>query len=86
MFQHYIAWAASCKVTIQAFRVDPAREWLVAPLRTYFDAKGIRLEVVPPRQQDANGVAARCVQLVKQTARALMLDASAPHSLWALAV
>ena len=86
MFQHYIAWAASYKVTIRAFRVDPAREWLVAPLRKYFDAKGIRLEVIPPRQQDANGVAERCVQLVKQTARALMLDASAPHSLWALAV
>ena len=86
MFVHYLAWCASYDIKVRAFRVDPAREWLVDPLRKYFDAKGVRLEVIPPRQQDANGVAERCVQLLKQTARALMLDSNAPHSLWALAV
>ena len=80
MCQHYIAWAATYKVTIRALRVDPAREWLVAPSRKYFDAKGIRLEVIPPHQQDVYGVAERCLQLLEQTARALMLDASTPHS------
>ena len=86
MFVHYLAWCASYDIKVCAFRVDPAREWFVDPLRKYFDVKGVRLEVIPPRQQDANGVAERCVQLLKQTARALMLDSNAPHSLWALAV
>ena len=82
MFVHYLAWCASYDIKVRAFRVDPAREWLMDPLRKYFDAKGVRLEVIPPRQQDANGVAERCVQLFKQTARALMLDSNAPHLLW----
>ena len=86
MFLHYLAWCVSYDIKIRAFRVDPAREWLVDPLRKYFDVKDVRLEVIPPSQQDANGVAERCVQLLKQTARALMLISNAPHSLWALAV
>ena len=86
MFVHYLAWCASYDIKVRAFRVDPAREWLVDPLRKYFDVKGVSLKVIPPCQQDANGVAERCGQLLKQTARALMLDSNALHSLWALAV
>jgi len=66
--------------------VYPERKCRVDPLRKYFEAKGVRLKILEPRQQDANSVGERCVQLLKQTACALMLDSYAQYSLWALAV
>ena len=86
MFKHYIAFCKSFGVTIQAFRTDPAGEWLCSSLKQYFIKKGIRHEVVPPRQQSANGIAERCIGLLKTYARAFMLDSQAPHVYWGYAV
>jgi hypothetical protein len=86
MFRHYIAFAKSHGVTIKTFRTDPAREYICSSLKNHFASMGIQIAPIPPRQQDANGVAERCIGIIKSLARTFIIDAKCPHAYWGRAV
>ncbi|KAK8933736.1 hypothetical protein KSP39_PZI015982 [Platanthera zijinensis] len=71
---------------IKLFRSDCAQEFLSSTMRDILKSHGTLHQQSCPHTHEQNGVAERKHRHIIETARALLISASAPHSFWAEAV
>ncbi len=70
---------------VRTIRSDRGGEFDSTDLNRYLMKQGIRKETTMPRTPQQNGVAERMMRTIKETVKAMLIDAQMPEGFWGLA-